>query len=189
MKNLMTVETEQFEQDIDIDINILAGNWEDLGLAINEIVEKSVIAAIESADLYEDIVDRALEVSVVLTNDPSIQTLNAEYRGKDKPTNVLSFATLDDEDTIIPPDGPIHIGDIILALETLQREAVDMDKSLQDHMTHLLIHGTLHLLGYDHMNDEDANIMETLEINVLRDFGIENPYNETNITMLDNNNE
>lgn len=162
-----------------IDINILAGDWEGAGLPVEDIVNESVVAAIAQAEIPDMFAGRELEISVVLTDDKTVQTLNHEYRGKDKPTNVLSFATLDDDETPLPPAGPVMVGDVILAFETLGREAEDMGKSLRDHFTHLLVHGTLHLLGYDHENDTDANIMESLEINILSTLGIENPYSET----------
>jgi probable rRNA maturation factor len=163
---------------LSIDVNILAGDWEATGLPLDELVNASVAAAIAHAEHPDDITGRDIELSVVLTDDKTVQTLNAEYRGKDKPTNVLSFATLEGDDPL-PPEGPVHIGDIVLAFETLAREASDLQKPLRDHLTHLLVHGALHLLGYDHENDSDANIMESLEITVLETFSIENPYSET----------
>ncbi len=105
------------------------------------------------------------ELSIVLTDDAHIQALNRDYRNKDKPTNVLSF----------PQDG-LLLGDIILALETVQREATDKGVSFGDHAAHLLIHGYLHLLGYDHQNDKDALQMEALEIKALASLNIDNPY-------------
>lgn len=164
---------------ITIDITSLAGGWDNAELALDDIINNAVPAALVRAELPAPIAGREIEISVVLTDDAGVQVLNREYRGKDKPTNVLSFAALDADDPL-PPEGPVHIGDIILAYETLVREAADMEKPLGDHFTHLLIHGTLHLLGYDHENDADANIMESLEISILSDFGIENPYSETN---------
>jgi len=164
---------------VTIDVATLAGAWDSTGLALDDIINNAVPAAIMAADAPDALAGREIEVSVVLTDDPAVRTLNREYRGKDKPTNVLSFAALDGDDPL-PPSGPVHIGDIILALETLQREAEELGKPLQDHFTHLLIHGTLHLLGYDHENDADANVMESLEISILSAFGIENPYSETN---------
>ncbi len=106
------------------------------------------------------------EISIVLAGDDFIQDLNKTYRGKDKPTNVLSF----------PQDDPGCLGDVILALETIRREAVEQGKSLTDHTLHLVVHGVLHLLGHDHENDQDAEIMEQIEIKVLAVLGIKNPY-------------
>lgn len=166
--------------DLTIDIAVLAGDWAGLRLDLDALVERAVTAAIAHAALPTAIAGRALELSVVLTDDKAIRILNADYRGKDKPTNVLSFATLDDDDNILPPAGPVPVGDVIVALETLQREAAETGKTAADHLTHLLVHGTLHLLGYDHIDEEEANTMESLEIFILGQFGIENPYSQTN---------
>lgn len=107
------------------------------------------------------------EISIALVNDADIRQLNKTYRHKDKPTNVLSF----------PNDGPaLILGDIVIARETVQREAKAAQLSLQDHLTHMLVHGFLHLQGYDHENDPDAVIMEALEIKALALLNIDNPY-------------
>jgi probable rRNA maturation factor len=105
-------------------------------------------------------------VTIVLSNDAEVQELNANYRGKDKPTNVLSF-----------PDGENgNLGDIILAYETLAHEADIQNKAFNDHLTHLVIHGVLHLLGFDHEKPVEAKIMEHKEVMLLRAMGIANPY-------------
>jgi len=105
------------------------------------------------------------EICVVLAGDAFIKKLNKAYRGKDKATNVLSF----------PGEGG-YLGDIVLALETVKREAREQKKISRDHATHLLVHGTLHLLGYDHMLTRDAEVMERKEIKILKVLGVENPY-------------
>ena len=110
-------------------------------------------------------------VTLTLTNDPEIQRLNRDFRDKDKPTNVLSFPDGDMDD-----DGRLHIGDIALSYQTLAAEAEAEQKPLADHLTHLIVHGLLHLYGYDHIEDEDAVEMEALEIEILEDMGIKNPY-------------
>ena len=107
------------------------------------------------------------ELSVALSNDAQVQTLNRDYRNKDKPTNVLSF----------PIAAPASLlGDIVLAYETVKREAEEKEIPFDDHLTHLLIHGFLHLQGYDHQTDEDAKTMEALEIRALAGLNIDNPY-------------
>ena len=114
-----------------------------------------------------------VEVSLVFTDDASIRTINAEWRGQDKPTNVLSFPAF----PIGPgdPPGPM-LGDIILARQTIGREAADLDKPFDEHLTHLLVHGFLHLFGYDHMDDEEAAEMEGLETRILAGLGLSDPY-------------
>ena len=118
------------------------------------------------------------ELSVVLSNDLDVQKLNFEYRKKDKPTNVLSFSTLDDpaEENLAHQRGVLSLGDIILSRETLICEAKMQSKRLEDHFTHLLVHGVLHLLGYDHLSEDEALEMESLEIEILSRLGVKNPY-------------
>lgn len=115
-----------------------------------------------------------------LSNDENVRSLNKEFRGLDKPTNVLSFANVDDpnfeEDCRTMEE--IELGDIIIALETMQREANEKNISFKDHYCHLLTHGFLHLLGFDHQNDEEAEYMEGFEIDILRSLNIANPYQE-----------
>ncbi len=115
----------------------------------------------------------APELSLVFTDDAAIQEINAEWRGKDKPTNVLSFPAFPLEPGKMP--GPM-LGDIVIARETVEREAVDLDKSFEDHLTHLLVHGFLHLFGYDHMETGEAERMEALETRILAVLGLSDPY-------------
>lgn len=119
-------------------------------------------------------------IGLTLTNDQQVQELNKEYRNLDKPTNVLSFAMIDDPDFSenCKIFDEIELGDIIISLQTLQKEALAKNISLSDHFCHLLIHGTLHLLGYDHIQDQEAEEMEDIEINVLKTFKINNPYEQ-----------
>lgn len=119
---------------------------------------------------------RAYEVSVLLSDDAAQQALNARYRGKDSSTNVLSFPSGESADTGFPDEMPLPLGDISLAYETLVREADAGGLSFADHFCHLLVHGMLHLAGYDHENDDDAEQMEMLEIEVLASIGVDNPY-------------
>ncbi len=111
------------------------------------------------------------ELSIVLTDDAEQRVLNRDWRGIDKSTNVLSFPQIE-------PFGPVSglLGDIILARETLEREAAEQGVSVEDHFTHLVVHGFLHLLGYDHMDDDEALAMEGLETQILASLGVADPY-------------
>lgn len=123
---------------------------------------------------------KPVNIGLTLTGDREIHHLNQEFRGIDKPTNVLSFAALDDED--FAQDAQIYdeveLGDIIIAYETMEKEAKEKNISLHDHYCHLLIHGLLHLSGFDHQSDEEADEMEGIEIEILHQLNIANPYTE-----------
>jgi probable rRNA maturation factor len=110
-------------------------------------------------------------VTITLTNDDAIQKLNKNFRDKDKATNVLSFPNGE-----LDENGRLHIGDIAMAFETMKCESNNENIPLSDHIVHLTVHGLLHLYGYDHENDDDAEEMESIEIEILQDMGIKNPY-------------
>lgn len=152
-----------------VDVNVEAGAWQDTTPDLPAFIERALDAALQTVDD----VPSAVEVSVLLTDDAHQQTLNLQWRGQDKPTNVLSFPSGEDEPQ---PGQPLLLGDISLAFETLDREALDLQKSLRDHLCHLLVHGMLHLLGFDHEVPADADEMEPLEIEVLDGLGISSPY-------------
>lgn len=112
------------------------------------------------------------ELSVVLADDATVRELNAHWRGKDAPTNVLAFAS--DEPPVAGK--PVLLGDVVLAFETVRAEAKAQGKSLADHLRHLVIHGVLHLLGYDHVAAAPARRMEALETRILASLGVADPY-------------
>ena len=152
--------------------------WDSSGFA-EELVRRAAEAAIaESAFPQLATSDRPVEISVLLTGDDRVCELNGEYRGKPNPTNVLSFPLVDQADlrnaNVAGPE--MLLGDIILARGTCEAEAADKGVSLEQHATHLLVHGTLHLLGYDHLSDDAAADMEAREIRALERLGIANPY-------------
>ncbi len=113
------------------------------------------------------------ELSFVLAGDSTLQSLNNQWRQKDKPTNVLSFPG---EDIAIGEMAGLMLGDIVISLETTKREAALENKTFEDHLSHLVVHGFLHLFGYDHETDEEANQMESLETRILDELGIDDPY-------------
>ncbi len=139
------------------------------------------VAAALALTPYASLADAAplVEVAVRLTDDAEVHTLNRDFRGKDKPTNVLSFPQVQHdllEGLANSDDGEILLGDIVLARETCMREAEEKGISIVDHATHLIVHGALHLVGYDHMDDSAAAAMEALEVKALASLGIANPY-------------
>ena len=147
----------------DVAVTVAAGDWPDAA-ALEALALSALSAAEETAGAE---IVAGSEASLVFTDDGAIRRLNAEWRGKDRPTNVLSFPQ--------QPSGPV-LGDIVLAAETLHREAALADVSLDAHISHLVVHGFLHLLGYDHEEDDEAERMEELERRALALIGIEDPY-------------
>ncbi|UXN03805.1 MULTISPECIES: rRNA maturation RNase YbeY [unclassified Bartonella] len=155
---------------IDIDLVIEDDAWES---------EPQLLALAQKAT-YETMLhlgfdDVESELSLVFTNDEAIRAINAQWRNKDKATNVLSFPAFD----IAPNEEPdVMLGDIIIARETVEGEAREENKPFDHHLTHLFVHGLLHLLGYDHENDDDAEIMEALEREILAKLQIPDPYRQ-----------
>jgi probable rRNA maturation factor len=133
-----------------------------------------VVGAVEAALPLKH---RAKVIVVLLANDATLRTLNQDWRGKKKPTNVLSFPA--SPDLKLPRGTPKPLGDIALSYETVAREAEASGKSLKAHTTHLIVHGVLHLLGYDHMSDAEAETMEAKEIRILKKLGIADPYQQS----------
>jgi probable rRNA maturation factor len=172
--------------DLEVGYSLEAGDWESTLSDPQTLVETAAHAAFAAAEMPDALAGalaagRPAEMSLVLADDAKVQILNRGYRGKDRPTNVLSFALLDDADDTddglaAEPGMPILIGDVVLAYETVLREAGEQGKSFGDHVTHLVIHGVLHLLGYDHETDPDADRMERLETTILARLGIADPY-------------
>jgi probable rRNA maturation factor len=142
-----------------------AEGWPD---NLEAVADRAIREAIKQAE--PEIVG-VTELSVVLTDDAEQRELNQQWRGIDKSTNVLSFPQIE-------PFAPVSglLGDVILARETLEREAAEMEITFEAHFTHLVVHGFLHLLGYDHVEDEDAEEMEGLETQILAALGIADPY-------------
>jgi probable rRNA maturation factor len=156
--------------------------WEEVGLeTYAERAAQAVLAHLQLDPAF-------YEICVMGCDDARIATLNADFRGKPQPTNVLSWPS---EDLAAHDDGgqpeepspegeeePHHLGDIAIAFETCQREAQEQGKTFEAHVMHLLVHGTLHLLGYDHIRDRDATLMEDIEVSILGKLGFADPYRE-----------
>lgn len=181
-------EPPSIEAGLGLRIDIIAGpNWPS---SLEPVIQNAVKLAFSKAatEILDDIPPLLWDVAIALTGDAEIQTLNREWRDKDKPTNVLSFPSgaLDAiEDTVhsSATQNPIHLdgmehslGDIALAWETVTREAEEEGKTLEDHAQHLAVHGLLHILGFDHETMEEAEEMEALEVEILAELGVSNPY-------------
>jgi probable rRNA maturation factor len=137
------------------------------------IIHRAIEAA--SGMVEDDTADA--ELAIMLTDDVGIRTLNNNWRGMDKATNVLSFPALQPpEGADVPDDMPMMLGDIAIAYETTRREADDEEKTFAHHLSHLAVHGFLHLVGYDHENEADAEEMEQKEREILATLGIPDPY-------------
>ena len=163
-------------QRLDIQLSVDVAGWPDeaeLQAFTSRILEHVAGHLAEKAG--QPFPDMPVEISLVFTGDDDIRTVNEAWRGQDKPTNVLSFPAF----PLLPggQPGPM-LGDIVLAEETLRREALDLGIAFDDHLTHLLVHGFLHLFGYDHMTDEEAAVMEGLETRILAELGLADPYRE-----------
>ncbi|QDC08520.1 rRNA maturation RNase YbeY [Oceanicola sp. D3] len=163
---------------MELDVAIEDDRWEAAAL-------EAVVQAVAPAVLAWHGLPTDIELAVLGADDARIAALNGDFRGKPQPTNVLSWPAQElapeapGEDPLAPepdPDGTIPLGDIALAYETCVREAKEGGLALRDHLTHLVVHGMMHLLGYDHINDADAELMEAREAEILAKLGVKNPY-------------
>lgn len=145
-----------------IEVEVEAGDWTDTVEDVEAVVERAAVAALGSA---------SGGVVILLTDDETVRDLNARFRSKDRPTNVLSFPAAD-----MPGAAPRPLGDIVLAYGVCAAEATDQGKTLTNHLTHLVVHGVLHLLGRDHEIEAEAEAMEAEERAVLARLGVADPY-------------
>lgn len=162
-----------------VDCIIEDSRWDDL--ALEDLAIKASDATLDRLGLEPSIFD----ISLLACDDARIAVLNADFRDKAKATNVLSWPSVEraamtpGEMPVLPSPGPdAELGDIAIAYDTCAREAADQQKPMSAHVTHLLVHGTLHLLGFDHENSPDAALMEGLEVEILGKLGLPDPYNE-----------
>ena len=154
--------------------------WEAFGL--HRLAEPAARAALAGLDLPV----AGFQIGLMGCDDARIAVLNADFRGKPAPTNVLSWPSEERGADFVgeapatpdpgPADDPESLGDIAIAWDTCAKEAAEQGKPMADHVTHLIVHGVLHLLGYDHVEDEDAALMEALEVRILASLGVSDPY-------------
>jgi probable rRNA maturation factor len=153
------------------EVLVVADCWQ-TEIDVESVIHRAIATAAEMVDADVD----DAELAVMLTDDAGIRTLNSNWRGIDKPTNVLSFPALQPTGPRGPDDAPRMLGDIAIAYETARKEADDEQKPFDHHLSHLAVHGFLHLIGYDHEKDDDAEAMEALEQEILAQLGIPDPY-------------
>lgn len=163
---------------LDIDYVINDDNWKkyineaDINIFISRIFD-TIVDILE----YKLNKKNIIELSITFTNDREIKEINKNYRGIDKTTNVLSFPLFEKEFLEIYKKSPyISLGDIMLSIETIENEAKEQSKTFNNHLIHLIVHSILHLFGFDHIKDIEADVMENLEIKVLEKLSIQNPY-------------
>lgn len=171
---------------ISVDVEVEQDNWPINADEGSRLCRSFALATISKAHRLKPI-DQLYagdaEMAVRLTSDKELGALNYQYRGLNKPTNVLSFAALDAEGPALLDGAPLFLGDIAIAGETVVREAREQKKTVRDHLAHMVVHGTLHLLGFDHENEADAEKMEAFEREILCDFDIEDPYQDQELAL------
>ena len=171
---------------INIDVVVKSKKWQD-EKNIENFIDKTCKILIPLTDLKKILTkDFELELSVLLVSDAQIKKINSQFRQKNKPTNVLSFPALDENlirnigiKKVVGSNDYLLLGDIIIAHETVKKESLAQKKQFRDHLTHLILHSILHLIGYDHEDEKMANTMEALEVKILKRIGIANPYQQT----------
>lgn len=173
-----------FEYDVAVSID--DESWQSIDFDLEKVAERIAFVTLHEVvptfDLDLEDFSTTVEISFRFSSDDEIQQLNRDYRQKDKPTNVLSFPDtfLGQEELLQAArfSEPLTLGDIVMARETIFREAEEQKKTAESHLSHMLVHGILHLLGYDHISDEEAEEMEQIEIDILSKLGIDNPYKD-----------
>ncbi len=156
---------------LDITVHCQEARWKALLRPYRKTVEGVCVSALAHTPLGKK--QHRFEMAVVLADDQAVRALNRDYRGMDKATNVLSFPS---GDFTLKGKGSCYLGDVVLALGTVEREAKAQGKTPRHHTIHLLVHGTLHLVGYDHQASPEARRMEELEVEILKKLRISNPY-------------
>ncbi len=167
-----------------LDTQIKSNVWKKI-YNIESFIEKTCKKLIINSEIRKFLLkkDHSLEFSLALVSDSQIRKINHDFRGKNKATNVLSFPFIDEKlikkyglAKAAKPGKNLILGDIVLSLETTRKESLNSNCNFYEHLTHLLLHSILHLIGYDHIKDKDAREMEEIEINILQKLNIKNPY-------------
>jgi probable rRNA maturation factor len=173
--------------ELNLEIEFADTGWRTIGFDPEPLARRAVAATLAAAAGQDGLpkLPRGIEIGILLTDDEEMKRLNADYRKVDRSTNVLafplsaSFEELAAEVRRVAPGGSLGLGDVVLARQTVCREAEVAEEPLRDHLCHLIAHGVLHLLGFDHDDEEKANEMEALEVKILDGLGIANPYDGT----------
>jgi probable rRNA maturation factor len=165
---------------LNIDIDLKDEQWLTVIDNLQNIILKTSVKVLEKLNIFK--ITQAIEFSIILADNNFIHNLNKKYREADKPTNCLTFPSENLKPNKITEKTFLNkfaiLGDIIFSFAIISQESKDQQKSFEDHFTHLLVHSLLHFFGYDHINEKDALIMEPLEIEILKDLGINSPYEE-----------
>jgi len=166
---------------LETDVSVPCARWREALPEAAEVCRRAARAAFDAArgdcaGGYRGDPAAPVEASLVLADDTLVRNLNRDFRGQDRATNVLAFASLDGGNAGPGAEAPVLLGDVVVAYGTAAAEAASAGKGLADHLSHLVVHGMLHLLGYDHQSPNDAEAMETMEVRVLRSLGVASPY-------------
>lgn len=165
-----------------VHIDTASEKWKKAFPRMKGKIEQAAACAFLAAKKPTDFKDRLFSISILLTDDANMKTLNKNYRGKNKPTNVLSFPQINLHNfprnalDTFPRRSEIPLGDVVLAFQTIRRESIEQSKDLENHVIHMIVHGTLHLLGYDHECLRDTKDMEKHECDILESLGYPDPY-------------
>ena len=165
--------------DCTVDVSLACADWTRICPGAAGLARNAAEFAVARAKTALALAWRGpVELGIILGDDAGQRRLNRSYRGRDAPTNVLAFPAWD-PGARLPLGAPLLLGDVVLALETVMREATEQEKPLADHLRHLTVHGVLHLFGYDHVTEGEAASMEPLERSILTELGVPDPYRDT----------
>jgi probable rRNA maturation factor len=156
-----------------VEVTAPCPGWQQVCVAAAELADEAARLTLRRGETPANAI-----VDITLADDATQRALNRTWRDKDASTNVLAFPATDPA-VPLPPGAPLLLGDVVLAFETVRREAAEQEKPFADHLRHLVVHGVLHLLGHDHENAADAAAMEAHEIAILAELGVPNPYRDT----------